>query len=396
MMRGWAFADALLLTAAAFGGLGCLEDTPDLPVVPVVPEPECPSGPPAVDIVVLVDNSGSMRQEQTELARTFPIVLRELMDPADGDGDGAPDHPAVTDVNVGVISPDMGTAGHVVSTCSDPDSGDDGCFLGPGGAAPACGGVPYAGLDPAGAPVLRRNAANADAYPIEQLGREFGCLATLGTNGCGFEQQLGAVRRAVVDQTAPGGCNKAFLRPDSIVVVVVVTDEDDCSVNADGGAMFDTDRTDLGHLCLRCFLHPEFLEEASVLAAAVRGVRPERPSEDVLLAAIVGVPTAAEAPECNATGESASACLAVPAMIPTVDPAMTTQLIPSCNTSNGLAFPPARIVRFAEEFGSRAIVRSICSLDWTPTMEDLAQLVVARVAERFPGPDPRCAADEQP
>src|SRR6185369_11195619 len=52
----------------------------------------------------------------------------------------------------------------------------------------------------------------------------------VGTDGCGFEQHLGAARLALdVDQPLE---NEGFLRPDAILGLVVLADEDDCSTRA--------------------------------------------------------------------------------------------------------------------------------------------------------------------
>src|SRR6185369_3259066 len=52
----------------------------------------------------------------------------------------------------------------------------------------------------------------------------------VGTDGCGFEQHLGAARLALdVDQPLE---NEGFLRPNAILGLVVLADEDDCSTRA--------------------------------------------------------------------------------------------------------------------------------------------------------------------
>lgn len=57
--------------------------------------------------------------------------------------------------------------------------------------------------------------------------RAFKCLALIGDNGCGIEGQLEGVRRAL-DGHNPQ--NAGFLRKNSLLAVVLLTDEDDCSV----------------------------------------------------------------------------------------------------------------------------------------------------------------------
>ena len=53
----------------------------------------------------------------------------------------------------------------------------------------------------------------------------FGCLARLGTEGCGLEEQLASVRAALTR-----GRSEGFLRDDAYLAVILISDEDDCSV----------------------------------------------------------------------------------------------------------------------------------------------------------------------
>jgi hypothetical protein len=337
---------------------------------PTYTVPVTAPGPVRVDIVVMVDNSGSMAQEQTALTAAFPALVRDLVDPRDDDGDGRPDHAPVEDLHLGVISSDMGTMGSPVSTCSNPDVGDNGCFRStPSPVVSGCLAT-YPTF-------LARDASNAATYDADQLAQDFTCIATLGTSGCGFEQQLEAMRVAVTTDMRPGGCNDGFLRPDSILVLIWVTDEDDCSTSPDHPEMFDQDRTDLGHLSLRCFLHPDFLDTFSSYVEAFAALRPSTP-EKLVVAMITGVPP--DEPLCIGRGDDLAGCLSVTRMIPTIDPVMPVQLIPSCNTSMGLAFPPTRLVEVAQAFGSQAYVDSICQSDWSGPMRGINGILEQSIA----------------
>ncbi|MBN1771200.1 MAG: hypothetical protein JXB32_08075 [Deltaproteobacteria bacterium] len=308
-------------------------------------------GAPPVDIIVLVDNSGSMSSEQAALTARFPELLAELMDPPIDPSTGRPAHPPVEDLNLAVISPDMGTAGFTLATCSRPFGGDNGCFRN----VPSLPGCASA------YPVfLSRNPDNADLYPVDQLAQDFNCIATLGTRGCGFEQPLAAMRAAVTTNAVPGGCNAGFLRAESILVLIFVSDEDDCSVRPEHPEMFDPDRTDLGHINIRCFAHAEFVTPVEDYVAALRALRPD--PDRLTLGFIVGVPP--DAPQCIGPGDSLDGCLSIPEMIEQIDPATPSQLVPSCNTSMGLAMPPRRFVQLARAFGPQANVDSICKGDW--------------------------------
>jgi hypothetical protein len=61
-----------------------------------------------VDMLFVIDNSGSMSQEQAALAREFPRLLRKLTS-GDHDQDGTAEQTRVTDLHLAVVSTDLGT-----------------------------------------------------------------------------------------------------------------------------------------------------------------------------------------------------------------------------------------------------------------------------------------------
>ena len=317
--------------------------------------------PPAwtnIDLLFVVDDSGSMSQEQAALATALPNFFDALFDSAATRGVDA-------NVNVGVVATDMGTRGYAVSTCSDPIAGHDGCLQNtPSPSLTDCDPVPPS--------FLNRQLSYGDLYPIDALAHDFACIATLGTAGCGFEQQLEAGRKALIDNTAPGGCTSGLVRENSVIGLIFVTDEDDCSVRASHPEMFDQERTDLGHLNIRCFLHGDFLSTVEEYVAALRGLEGE--GHRLVVGALVGVPL--DEPACTGFGDSLDGCLDVPAMEQSIDPAQPTQLVPSCNTSMGMAFPPTRFVRLAQTLGATAYVASICSPDYQPALVAIAWQIV--------------------
>ena len=348
-----------------------------------------------VDLVVLVDNSGSMKQEQDALTARFPELIRELIDPAIDPETGRLTHPPVEDLNLGVISSDMGVAGRTdVNTCqANPVVGDNGCFrTTPSAVVPGCGSS-YTGF-------LSRNPDNADGYDADRMAQDFTCLATLGTNGCGFEQQLKALRQALTVNAGPAGCNRGFLRDDSLLGLIIVSDEDDCSVDPAHPEMFDPDAAGLGHLNIRCAHHPELVERVADYVAAFRALRanPDR----LVLGLIVGVPLDADV--CTGAGNELAGCLGLSAMQAVENPARPGELVPSCDTTAttgmGLAFPPRRFVELAQAFGDGAYVDSICKSDWTDAIRGITRKLVTHLPSAcFPRDlsfDPlTCSADCQ-
>jgi hypothetical protein len=353
-------------------GLHCLAGS----VVPLT----VPAGT-RVDLLVVLDNSGSMVQEQAVLAEQFPAVILDLVSPPDVDGDGRPDHAAAEDLHVGFVSTDMGTMGLTVPTCANSARGDDGCLR----------NDPYGSLLPSDCPryyptFLGWNAEGS--YPAETLARDFSCLAGLGTNGCGFEQHLKAAEKALRDNTRPGGCNAGFLRSDSLLVVLFVTDEDDCSVDPAHPEMFDTTlNPTLGPINVRCFRNPGFVESVAHYVDAFAAVRAGARG-GIVLGFVVGVP--ADVAACNGYGDEIGRCLDLAPMVERPDPTGES-LMPSCDTPMGRAYPPVRLVQLAQAWGRNGVVGSICSPDWSAFLGRLTNRMHELIVEAYsclPSPVP--------
>jgi len=356
------FRLASLAVALALTGCMDRELTGMDPVVQAVTELEIvqpPSG--KVDILVVVDNSRSMEQEQRALAANFPLLIQQLMNPSD------PVFHAVTDLNIGVVSTDLGSAGYPLSTCDSGmlgyAGGDDGCFRN----TPAVGTSGCAAGYPS---FLHRGPENVLAYGLDQMGADFACVATLGTGGCGFEQQMEAARKALVEKTAVGGCNAGFLRDDSILAVLWVTDEEDCSVQ-DPTILNPALDAELGHPNVRCPMHPELLKPVPAMIDQLRALRHD--PRNFVLAMIVGVPVGSR---CEGRGEDLEGCLGLPEMQYRLLPSMT-DIEPSCTNPSGwgFAYPARRFVEAAQLVGHNALVRSICNDDWRPAMNAVLELI---------------------
>lgn len=162
----------------------------------------------AIDVLLVVDTSGSMAPEQAALVaaagdQLFAQLTTDLGEPAD--------------LHLAVISTDVGVGVDGVPGC--PATSWDGRFrVGAVGATcPVQGNFLIDRDDGAGG-----RSANYQGT----LGEAFACAASLGVDGCGFEQPLEAVRRAL-DGRHPE--NAGFRRADALLLVLFLTDEDDCS-----------------------------------------------------------------------------------------------------------------------------------------------------------------------
>jgi hypothetical protein len=213
---------------------GCSQEDAQLgngyrPVLDVPPEPI-----EAVDILFVIDNSGSMQEQQDALIASAGEALFDQL---------AAEIGGMPDIHVAVISSDLGAGSWNIAGCED---GDDGAFLIGDAACPVT--IDGAFLsdydDGSGGRIRNFTGELADA---------FACSAALGTSGCGFEQHLESMRRALDGSNSQ---NAGFLRDDAILLVVILADEDDCSTF--DTAMFDPSQDDiaspLGPMAsFRCF-----------------------------------------------------------------------------------------------------------------------------------------------
>ncbi|MEK6606404.1 MAG: hypothetical protein AABZ30_01975 [Myxococcota bacterium] len=265
--------------AAVFALAGCPEHPIEL-VRPEFPQTTpCEIPPPLerdLDILFMIDDSNSMGEEQGLLALQFGKLMFALND-LDG---GFPN------THIGVISSNLGAGSFSIPTCQTP-GGDRGCLQ----AAAGCGldkgatfinitnddGVLSGNIPDVSAPA--EDAAGNRCCPgdsecpevtrapdgaidVCDVSAAFACTGQLGINGCGFEHQWEAVKRAVdnidtdgdgpSDTTLENGCNGGFLRDSALLAVMLITDEDDCS--AANGQIFTPDTSMFGPLqSFRCF-----------------------------------------------------------------------------------------------------------------------------------------------
>ena len=152
-----------------------------------------------VDLLFVIDNSGSMDDEQVNLVNSVPSFISEIQTQlADADS-----------YHVGVITSDeyefnegCTQEGAMVIATGGSDSSDA-----------LCG--PYA----EGFTYMTEN---------DNLDLAFPCAAKVGTDGDGDERPMQTMQAALSpDMNAPGGCNEGFLRDDALLVIVIITDEED-------------------------------------------------------------------------------------------------------------------------------------------------------------------------
>lgn len=336
----------------------------ELVALPAVPNHD-------LDLLFVIDDSESMADKQLALAAAFPRMADRL---AQLDG-GLPN------LHIGVVTSDMGTQGSAVAAPGPdvPPVGAGGCSgVGRDGALQVHG-VDLGGqrflsdVEDAAAPGGRaRNYAG-------DLRDAVAALLQVGDTGCGFEQHLAALRRSFTNPA-----NAGFFRPDANLGIVILADEDDCSML--DPRLMSNDAPELGpRQSFRCFdqgvicvpgasrtpgdkrdcvprADGALIESIDPFVAAVAAVKPD--PRRVMVTAVVGDPAPVEvvlaAPNA---GE-----LPIPA------------LAPSC-TFDGpggpeRADPAVRLAAFVDRFAGRlagSSLGSICSADLTGPVDAIAQ-----------------------
>jgi hypothetical protein len=361
-----------------------------------------------IDLLFMVDNSISMGEEQAALSREFPRLI-DALTKGDRDLDGTQDFSPVTDLHLGVVSSDLGLPGiNFFEGCMD--SGDDGKLL--GAANPMVLGCSSTTFTP---PFLTYNAARGD--DPNQLATDFSCIATLGTKGCGFEQQLESALKAVwpgddlkwtfvpdpvtgfgsTGNAGPRFPNGDFIREDSLIAIVLVTDEEDCSSKRLNHFLPDHSPNPN----TRCYFEGQRGADSNLFSVqryiqAFKDLRPDRPNL-VVFAGIVGVPERLVTPEAMAAVD-----FKVPAQVDaffdnilndrdmqeriddndTPDVIEDDNIIPSCGgggDANAKAYPPRRIVEVAKGFGANGVIQSICQDDFGPAMSAIINVIANNI-----------------
>lgn len=164
-----------------------------------------------MDIMFVVDDSGSMAEEQGNLGQNFPMFADVLLNYVNPDGDHIDFRVAVTTTGKTVtttINTNLGM-GFPPQSQTLTETGDNGEF--------------------------RKNCNVARNYlePTDpNLGDTLGCRANVGTSGPGTEMPLIATKLAL-DERIMDGKNAGFIREDALLGVVMLTDEDDSSTLQD-------------------------------------------------------------------------------------------------------------------------------------------------------------------
>jgi hypothetical protein len=356
-------------------------------VVEVATFPAAPSH--ELDVLFLIDDSSSADIE-LNLRTALPAFTGALAAVPGG----------LPDLHIGVATSDLGTTGSLAPDRPGPEIGQ----VGNGGCAgrgtdgalqhgTAAGAVADPFLidvsDGAGGRTRNYQGALADVL---------GGMVSVGAGGCGFEQDLRAMQRALA-------ATAGFVRPAASLAVVIVGDEDDCSIR-DAAVLSSTDPV-LGPLTSfhRCTQHAvacaedldstgpktrcasredsSYLDAIGPIADALRA---QKPPARVAVAGILGPPQ-----------PFAVELRAAPDQLALSHACMYTG-------ANGLvaADPAVRLADFVARFGPLGAFTEVCARDLRPQLIEIARttkqllgiacLDTARLADTrdLPGVQPAC------
>jgi hypothetical protein len=365
----------------------------------------------ALDLLIVIDDSPSMRDEQEKLQEQVPRLVNLLLTGGQDTDGSTPvgEFPAIESLHVGIITPDLGHSTvppHNFTAGSGPD-----VDFNPTNACMTNGGNGKAGfMQVKGLSGTPREVCTAVTPPEGTLYLNFPepgfdaadlisdvTCVTGQDDGCGFEQQLESIV-ASDRNTANGGFN----RDGALLAVILITDEDDCSTT--DPRIFDVEpRTsnpfqgpftsmDELQFNLRCWEHRDALRAVEDYVSGVAGLKPD-PSQ-VVFAAITGIPEddTLDRENFNSDEDRYAAILAADAMTEVPDPATDDtqgqQLRPACNATDGsgAAAPGRRIVETMEGLASGntgvgTVVESICAADYSPALNAIVDRIAAALRQ---------------
>ena len=401
---GFAATSLILIFTLACINRPMKNATPDPFIGSIISIPQ--SAERDVDMLFVIDNSGSMAGEQANLRANFPALMTSLKNMVGG----------LPNVHLGVTTTDLGTGMFQITYCEEV-GGDAGALV-TGNCTNPTGGANYIiDVEPTSCEITKDPttndcsfndcaAANCTHEPTttlvvdsatgcprcrnyqgESLEDVFSCVANLGTMGCGFEQPLEAMYKALDNNTA----NTGFIRPNAFLAIVLITDEDDCS--GSNPQLYDNTQTDinstLGPLTsYRCF---EFGITCDVNSRTHQGTRQNCvPREDAAallhpLSRYVQFLQALKDPQMLVVAAIAGPVTPSPTgighnMVVGLDDMSNPDLQYSCTTAVDGAVPTIRIYNLISAFNEQEDMASwayssICSADYTPALAGIGNKI---------------------
>jgi len=264
--------------------IGLVEPRHTSTIAEIIPN----SGVNKIDLVLGIDNSASMEDKQQILAQAVPDLVESLVNPRCIDESGAPvaanlqpsgpketcptgsrrEFPPVLDIHIGIVSSSLGGHGGEACpdiatdlTCGSVSQNDYGRLVARQGACSTKNDLPtyqnkgFLAWDPQQSknPPGEKDLGKLDGS-VDGLVPKFADMVKgVGQRGCGYESQLESIYRFLVEpdpyasitivngKAQMEGTDEellaqraAFLRPDSLLAVLMLSDENDCSMREGG------------------------------------------------------------------------------------------------------------------------------------------------------------------
>lgn len=267
----------------AVGGAGATAGCLDRPVAPAVPRTSNiyvdeirQTAVDKIDLLFMIDNSISMADKQEILADAVPVLVRRLITPICVDADdqplnenanangecsnGSPEFNPIKDIHVGIVTSSLGSHGATGAkdVCVDAGKDEHAQLLGALRGLPTYQNAGFLKWDVT-SPGKYTPPGESDPSGFETSFREM--VVSAGEHGCGYEASLEAWYRFLIDPEPPAAVVRppdpvsgelagvtvlegvdqtilsqraAFLRPDSLVAIIMLSDENDCSIVDEG------------------------------------------------------------------------------------------------------------------------------------------------------------------
>jgi len=345
----------------------------------------------AVDILFLIDDSSGMLRAQTILRRDFPTFITTLQSGPDG----------MPDLHIGVITSDMGAGDGTLAACN-ATGGKRGILQPPPPATSPAAVLCTVELQ-AGARYVADNGGGVRNY-TGGIAEAFRCVAAVSETGCGFEHQFAAILRALGADGRPAPVeNQGFLRPDASLVIVMLTDEDDCSATP-GVPLFDV----ASNMTLFSQLGPSLQFRCNEFGHVCNGQHPSRiaPNNDVaatmtysgctsndsegyllgvvdtanrikalkmdpakILVASISGPATPYVVRWRPPSTADTSCGAASCPWPEIGHA--------CSFVDSSADPAVRVTELVSQFGARGLVLPICADSYAPSLQRVGEGVNA-------------------
>ena len=395
----------VIYAATSIAFLGALAGCPDRTISEVKPQQQgavTKKIPVSADIDILfvIDNSASTLDKQTAFAKNFLNFVQAL----DAFPSGRPN------LHIGVVSSTVGTKSdqNFGPNCPKTATQDDGLLQ---NTARVSGCTPPTGRFISD---IKNSGGTRTTNYAGTLDTTLSCIAQLGTSGCGFEAQLEAMKLAL-DGSRPE--NAGFLRQGAYLAVIILTDEDDCSVK--DPALFSLG-SNSGPGDFRCQPLYAYKCDTAINAAAggnytnckpLTGSYLKDPSDyfgflttikdpsQIVVATIAGG---------LQNGMPPDGAMVTTGMISTPF-VQSLALLPSCTFTNAMGMisigrPAIRIDAFRRLFGDHGLYGTVCQADYSTVIAAIGNLLFNAIspclegkintAPAYPSGQPECTVSD--